>query len=119
MRILVVEDEKHIRENIQEILEIKGHDVRTAKDGGEGVELYHSFKPDFVLCDIMMPILDGYGFLATVKSLPNYNGTPIVFLSAKAEREEYDKAIKLGATEFLTKPFSFEELFLVIKKYSE
>lgn len=119
MRILVIEDEKNIRENIQEILEIKGYEVLTARDGSEGLDLFNSFKPDFVLCDIMMPILDGYGFLANIKILFEYNHVPIVFLSAKAEREEYDKAISLGASDFLTKPFSFEELFAVIKKYSK
>lgn len=119
MKILIIEDEKNIRENILEILEIKGHEVMVAVDGSEGFGVFQSFKPDFVLCDIMMPVLDGYGFLEKVKSDSNLSNVPVVFLSAKAERDEYEKAIKKGATDFLTKPFSFEELFHVIDKYSK
>jgi len=118
MKILIVEDEKNIRENIHEILEIKGFEVFEAKDGMEGVEAFMTERPDFVLCDIMMPRLDGYGFLATIKQLPKTEQVPVVFLSAKAEKDEYDKAIRFGASDFLTKPFSFEELFKVIDKYS-
>lgn len=119
MKILVVEDEKNIRENILEILEIKGHEIQVACDGREGLEVFESFKPEFILCDIMMPHLDGYGFLKAIKAAPISSEVPVVFLSAKAEREEYEKAIALGAADFLTKPFSFEELFEVIKKFNK
>lgn len=119
MKILVIEDEKNIRENILEILEIKGHEAQAACDGREGLALYESFKPEFILCDIMMPHMDGYGFLKTIKSEPISSVVPVVFLSAKAEREEYEKALALGASDFLTKPFSFEELFEVIKKFNK
>ena len=119
MKILIIEDEKNIRENVLEILEIKGHDVMVAIDGHEGIEMLDKFKPDFVLCDIMMPVMDGYAFLEQVRSKKEYSTLPIVFLTAKAERDDYEKAISLGATDFLTKPFSFEELFHVIDKYSK
>lgn len=119
MKILVIEDEKNIRENILEILEIKGHEIQAACDGREGLLAYETFKPEFILCDIMMPHMDGYTFVKTIRSAPITSKVPVVFISAKAEREEYEKAIALGASDFLTKPFSFDELFEVINKFNK
>jgi CheY-like chemotaxis protein len=119
MKILVIEDEKNIRENILEILEIKGHEIQVACDGREGLVVYETFKPEFILCDIMVPHMDGYTFVKTIRSAPIFSQVPVVFISAKAEREEYEKAIAIGASDFLTKPFSFDELFEVINKFNK
>ncbi len=118
MRVLVIDDEKNIRENIVEILELNGYEVFSAENGLEGLTQFYNFKPEFVLCDIMMPLMDGYDFLRTIVNDPNYKHIPIVFLSAKAEIDEQVKAIKSGATDFMIKPFKIAELVSTIQKHT-
>jgi CheY-like chemotaxis protein len=119
MKILVVEDENVIRENTLEMLELKGYDVKGASNGNEAIEILNSFSPDIVFCDIMMPQMDGFEFLKWFRNESNYFNIPFVFLSAKAEQEDRDNAISLGANDFLLKPFSFSCLFDVINKYTK
>lgn len=119
MKILVIEDENVIRENTIEMLELKGYDVKGAANGTEAIELLNSFIPDIVFCDIMMPQMDGFEFLNWFRNLDKYLLIPFVFLSAKAEQEDKDKAMSLGANDFLLKPFSFSELFKLINKYTK
>lgn len=118
MKVLVVDDEKNIRENIVEILELNGYEVLSAENGKQGVEVFYEFKPDFVLCDIMMPELDGYGFLEKIKSDENNKDIPIVFLSAKAEKEEHDYALSKGANDYMMKPFKISDLINMLQRYT-
>ncbi len=118
MKVLVVDDEKNIRENIVEILELNGYEASSAENGKQGIGVFYEFKPDFVLCDIMMPELDGYGFLEHIKSDLNSINVPIVFLSAKAELEEHELALSKGASDFMMKPFKISDLINIIRKHT-
>ncbi len=119
MKIIVIEHEKVIRENTLEMLEIKGFDAIGASNGTEAIEKLKQFTPDLIFCDIMMPQMDGFEFLKWFRLSPNGGNTPFVFLSAKAEQQDKDNAISLGANDFLLKPFSFNCLFDLINKYTK
>jgi anti-anti-sigma factor len=108
--ILAIEDETKIRENIQEILELEGFDVLTAVNGKIGVQLAQTHHPDLIICDVMMPELDGYGVLVTLRQDPSTLKIPFIFLSAKASTADFRKGMSLGADDYLTKPFTPSEL---------
>jgi anti-anti-sigma factor len=108
--ILAIEDETKIRENIQEILELEGFDVLTAANGRIGVQLAQAHYPDLIICDVMMPELDGYNVLVTLRQDPNTLKIPFIFLSAKASTADFRKGMSLGADDYLTKPFTPSEL---------
>jgi anti-anti-sigma factor len=108
--ILVIEDETKIRENIQEILELEGFDVLTAANGKIGVQLAQQHHPDLIICDVMMPELDGYGVLVTLRQDPSTLKIPFIFLSANATKADFRKGMSLGADDYLTKPFTPSEL---------
>jgi two-component system, sensor histidine kinase and response regulator len=108
--ILAIEDDTKIRENIQEILELEGLDVLTAANGKIGVQLAQSHHPDLIICDVMMPELDGYDVLVTLRQDPSTLKIPFIFLSAKATTADFRKGMSLGADDYLTKPFTPSEL---------
>lgn len=108
--ILVIEDNEEICDNIAGILEIGGYDVLTALDGKSGVEKALKYKPNLVLCDIMMPELDGYGVLHILARHPETADTPFIFLTAKAEKSDFRKGMGMGADDYLVKPFDGMEL---------
>jgi two-component system, sensor histidine kinase and response regulator len=108
--ILAIEDETKIRENIQEILELEGFDVLTAENGKIGVQLAREHHPDLIICDVMMPELDGYDVLIALRQDPNTLKIPFIFLSAKATKADFRKGMSLGADDYLTKPFTPREL---------
>ncbi|HSY61569.1 MAG TPA: response regulator, partial [Cytophaga sp.] len=109
-RILVIEDNFDVRENIVEILELADYSVITADNGRRGVELAQQENPDLIICDIMMPELDGYGVLHLLSKSLKTAAIPFVFLTAKTERSEIRKGMNLGADDYLTKPFDDVEL---------
>lgn len=109
-RILVIEDEIHIRDNIQDILELSGFEVLTAENGIVGLQLAKNKLPDLILCDIMMPKLDGYEVLKALRQEIETALIPVIFLTAKAERTDVRQGMELGADDYLTKPFSASEL---------
>ncbi len=113
--ILLIEDNDAIRENTAEILELTGYTVHTAENGKIGVEKAISEKPDLVICDIMMPVLDGYGVLHIFNKNPLLAGIPFIFLTAKTERNDFRKGMELGADDYLTKPFDESELLSAIE----
>ena len=113
--ILLIEDNDLIRNNTAEILELTGYAVQTAENGKIGVEKALADKPDLVICDIMMPVLDGYGVLHIFNKNPNLAGVPFIFLSAKIERSDFRKGMELGADDYLTKPFEESELLSAIE----
>ncbi len=104
-KILVIEDNRDVRENIAEILALAGYEVFVAEHGKAGVEQAILHKPDLILCDIMMPELDGFGVLRILSKNPATSGTPFIFLTAKAEREDFRRGMGLGADDYITKPF--------------
>lgn len=114
-KILVIEDNLEMRENIAEILALANYDVVTAENGRKGVELAHEALPDLILCDIMMPEMDGYGVLYLLSKHPKTSGIPFIFLSAKADQKDVRKGMRLGADDYLTKPFEEMELLEAIE----
>ena len=113
--LLLIEDNDAIRENTAEILELTGYRVLTAENGKIGVERALETRPDLVICDIMMPILDGYGVLHIFNKNPQLAGIPFIFLTAKTERADFRKGMELGADDYLIKPFEESELLSAIE----
>ena len=113
--ILLIEDDADVRENTAEILELAHYRVLKAANGKQGVDLARKEMPDLVLCDIMMPDLDGYGVLHMLGRSPETAEIPFIFLSAKAERSDVRRGMELGADDYLTKPFEESELLNAIE----
>ena len=114
--ILVIEDELFLRQNIKTILEIKGYVCYEASHGAEGIEILNNFIPDLILCDVMMPGVDGFGVLEYVKSTESLKNVPFIFLTARADTQDREKAFAMKATDYITKPFSIAELIGSIEK---
>ena len=113
--ILIIEDNIDIRESAAEILELSNYYVIQASDGKAGVALAQQEHPDIILCDIMMPVLDGYGVLHMLNKNPETAAIPFIFLTAKAERVDIRKGMEMGADDYLTKPFDDVELLTAIE----
>lgn len=103
--ILVIEDIAGMRENITEILQLAPYEVVQAANGKEGIELARQTRPDLILCDIMMPDLDGFGVLHILRKDPTLEDVPFIFLTAKVESSDFRFGMNLGADDYLTKPF--------------
>ncbi|MFA5245536.1 MAG: response regulator, partial [Pedobacter sp.] len=114
-KILIIEDNEDIRESSIEILELAGYDVLQAENGKIGVEIAQQQLPDMILCDIMMPELDGYGVLYLLSKNHETANIPFIFLTAKAERSDMRKGMEMGADDYLTKPFDDMELLNTIE----
>jgi CRP/FNR family transcriptional regulator, polysaccharide utilization system transcription regulator len=114
-KILIIEDNPEVRENTAEILELSEYQVVTAPNGKAGVDLARSEKPDLIICDIMMPELDGYGVLHILGKAEDTATIPFIFLTAKAEKTDFRKGMMLGADDYLTKPFDDLELLNVVE----
>ncbi len=108
--ILLIEDNDDIRDNTAEILELSNYKVIVAENGKAGVEKALEHTPDLIICDIMMPVLDGYGVLHAVHKNERIKNTPFIFLTAKSERNDFRKGMELGADDYITKPFDGTEL---------
>jgi len=108
--ILVIEDEPTIRFNLQLMLSGEGHHVRTAANGALGLEELAKQRPDLVLCDVMMPVLDGFGVLEKVRADPSLSDLPFLFLTALDDRANMRRGMNLGADDYINKPFSRDEL---------
>jgi CheY-like chemotaxis protein len=113
--ILVIDDNTEIRENTAEILSLAGYNIHTAENGKKGVELAIKEKPALIVCDIMMPELDGYGVLHLLKMNPGTENIPFIFLTAKTERTDFRKGMEMGADDYITKPFDDIELLKAIE----
>ncbi|GAA4401731.1 hypothetical protein GCM10023187_16190 [Nibrella viscosa] len=114
-KILVVEDDKQLRENICEQLQLDNHQVRTAPDGLRAFEVLPFFSPHLILCDIMMPQMDGIAFIRAIKRHVNYRTIPVIFLTAKVAQQDKIQGLEEGAIDYLSKPFLFRELSLKVK----
>lgn len=114
-KILLIEDNAEIRENTAEILELANYSVTTAADGKAGVEAALAERPDLIICDIMMPVLDGYGVLHLLNQHTELQHMPFIFLSAKSERNDIRRGMDLGADDYITKPFDGTELLRAVE----
>lgn len=109
-KILVIEDEELVRENILELLDAEGLTGIGATNGYKGIDLAKVEKPDLIICDVMMPGLDGYSVLKALRQESNFATTPFIFLTAKAAKADFRQGMELGADDYLTKPFTRAEL---------
>ncbi len=114
-KILVIEDNSDVRDNIVELLQLTGYEVIFAQDGIEGIEKAMAELPDLIICDIMMPRLDGFGTLRILSQKPQTNNIPFIFLTAKAEKSDFRTGMNLGADDYLVKPFDHNELLEVVE----
>lgn len=114
-KILIIEDDASIRENVAEILSLSGYEVITAENGKTGVEKSLKEQPHLILCDVTMPVLDGYGALNILSKDPRTSGIPFIYLTAKSEKEDFRKGMSLGADDFITKPFDDVALLSTIE----
>jgi len=115
-KILIIEDNLEVRENLAEIIELSDYEVTTAENGKIGVEKALENPPDLILCDVMMPELDGYGVLNILGKKPKTAEVPFIFLTAKAEKSDFRKGMNLGADDYITKPFDQSELLDVLER---
>jgi len=114
-KILVIEDELPIRSKIETILEYEGYDVLGAGDGVEGVKLAQAEIPDLVICDVLMPEMNGYGALSALRSNADTAAIPVIFLTAAASRADMRKGMELGADDYITKPYTVDELLTAVR----
>ena len=114
-KILVIEDNYEVRENLCEILELSNYAVTSAPNGIIGVQMAVDQQPDLIICDVMMPELDGFGVLKILNRNPKTNDIPFIFLTAKAEKTDYRKGMSLGADDYITKPFDDTDILDAIE----
>lgn len=114
-KILIIEDNTEVRENIAEILSISNYEVSTAENGLIGVRKAEAELPHLIICDVMMPELDGFGVLRILSKKPETASIPFIFLTAKTEKEDVRKGMNLGADDYITKPFDDVELLDAIE----
>lgn len=116
-RILVIEDEAPIRGNLLRFIRLEGYEAVEAVDGLSGLQAARDLLPDLIFCDVMMPQLNGLDLLAAIQQAPALQHIPLFFLSASAEPEVLEEALRRGARGYLTKPFNFAELRAVLHRY--
>jgi CRP-like cAMP-binding protein/ActR/RegA family two-component response regulator len=114
-KILIIEDNTEVRENIAEILELADYEALAAENGKIGLDLAIKEKPDLIICDIMMPVMDGYEVLHLLGKKAETAHIPFIFLTAKAERNDMRKGMEMGASDYITKPFERMELLNAIE----
>jgi DNA-binding response OmpR family regulator len=114
--ILLIEDNDDIRDNTAEILELANYKVISAENGKTGVELALLHHPQLIVCDIMMPVLDGYGVLHMLQKHPELEEIPFIFLTAKSEKSDFRKGMEMGADDYITKPFSGTDLLNAVER---
>jgi DNA-binding NarL/FixJ family response regulator len=109
-KILIIDDEKTLQENIAEFLTLNGFHVISANDGAEGIQKAVTHNPDFIICDIMMPNIDGLEVYRTLKNISGTIDIPFIFLTAKVRLDDLRKGMQLGADDYITKPFMLSDL---------
>ncbi len=114
LKILVVEDELTIRNNLTRMLALEDFEVLGAENGRVALSLVHEFNPDLILCDVMMPELDGFGVLTALREDERTEGIPLVFLTALDDRENLRRAMGLGADDYVTKPFTRDDVLQAV-----
>jgi DNA-binding NarL/FixJ family response regulator len=114
-KILVIEDEPEMRRNITALLRYYDYEPIAAENGRQGLEMARREKPDLILCDVMLPELDGHGVLQAMQSDPDLARTPFIFLTARGEKEDIRSGMNLGADDYLTKPVANADLVRAIE----
>lgn len=114
-KILIIEDQAPMRRNVALMLKLEGYETFTAENGRIGVEVALKEKPDLILCDVMMPELDGYGVVQALRKEPDLATTPFIFLTAKSDRSDVRQGMNEGADDYLTKPVVREDLLAAIR----
>jgi len=114
--ILIVEDNSSIRENVVEMLELEGYNVYAALDGFMGLQIATDIIPDLILCDVMMPELNGHELFDKLKKNPSTNNIPFVFMTSSVENKEIELALSKGADGYIKKPFDDKEFFDTIEQ---
>ena len=115
-QILVIDDEASIRVNVMRVLRLEGYVAREAENGVAGLASARAEKPDLILCDVMMPELDGFGVLSALRADPATANIPFIFLTASVELDDKRFGLTLGANGYLAKPFSLPDLLALIKQ---
>lgn len=116
LKILVIEDNREIRENIAELLEMEGYEVVEAENGKTGLQLACEILPDLILCDILMPVMNGHEVLSHLKGQSYTQNIPFVFLTANVEKKEVAEGLQMGAKGYISKPFETSILLEEIKR---
>jgi CheY-like chemotaxis protein len=114
--LLVIEDEVPLRANLVRILSAEGYRVIAAADGAEGIRRVREGQPELVICDILMPLVDGFGVLASLRSQPETAALPFIFLTASADKETLARGLRSGANEYVTKPFRIADLLAAVRR---
>lgn len=112
--VLIIEDQPDMRENLMTILSMEGFVALEAPDGSGGLKVALEEKPDLILCDVMMPGMDGHEVLAALRKSPSISGTPFIFLTARGEKQDLREGMNLGADDYLTKPVAADDLLAAI-----
>jgi DNA-binding response OmpR family regulator len=108
--ILIVEDDRNIRESIKDIVELEGYASLDAENGQVGLELARQHKPDLIVCDTMMPVMDGYQMVSELRLDPELATIPVILLTARQSPERTRRAIEMGISDYVMKPFTVTEL---------
>lgn len=116
-RILIIEDQAQIRDNLVRFLRLEGHEVAFAEDGVVGLEAVRAAPPELVICDFMMPRMDGFAVLAALQADQVLRQLPFIMLSASAEPERLEKAVAMGASAYVTKPFRLAEIRELLRRH--
>ena len=114
-KILIIEDQAPMRRNLALMLQMEGYETCTAENGRVGVETAQTERPDLILCDVMMPELDGYGVVQKLREDPSFATTPFVFLTAKSDKSDVRVGMNFGADDYLTKPVNREDLLTAVQ----
>jgi DNA-binding NarL/FixJ family response regulator len=109
-KLLLIDDDPNLILLVKDYLEFRGYDVITAENGREALEILESSTPDMIICDVMMPEMDGYSLVSTIRSEPKTSWIPVLFLSAKGQSQDRVKGLNIGADVYMVKPFEPEEL---------
>jgi DNA-binding NarL/FixJ family response regulator len=112
--ILIIEDQPPMRRNLALMLELEGYSVRTADNGAKGLELARAQTPDLILCDVMMPEMDGHTVLQSLRADPRTATVPLIFLTARADKADVRIGMNFGADDYLTKPVSRDDLLAAV-----
>ena len=115
MRILLIEDNQSLREEIINVLELEGFDVITAENGRVGLERLKTDIPDIVLCDLMMPDMDGYATIQAIRENPATANLPVILLTARDDEQCRTRGAEVGANDYVTKPFKIPELLAAVQ----
>jgi two-component system, sensor histidine kinase and response regulator len=116
--VLIIEDETILRKDIVDLLQFENYRALEAETGTEGVEQARLHMPDLIICDISIPEMDGYEVLRTLRSDHEFPQIPFIFLTARAERQDIEKGLSMGANDYLTKPFTIQYLLSTVRKWT-